>query len=174
MQYHDNKFWVGKGAQHRDYTESKTHLRPRKYLQVTGGQDTLIPADGGKAGVAGNLEMVPWQESVFAYARATGYTGELKQHSLAGANPAVSYKYGPKEIHSAWALNVAPQGHAMSGDATTFITQWMEHVVDVSGSTPEATPVRHVKHQDSSASRLGTSWSSAVAAAVAIGVALWW
>ena len=76
-QFNDDQFYVG-GATN-SYTTPKTSLTRRALLQIVGGQDGVIPADGGRSvipdGAGGVLEFVEWEASLFVYARAYGYTG---------------------------------------------------------------------------------------------------
>merc|ERR1712232_1374810 len=52
----------------------KSTLTKRKFLQITGARDTMIPAEGGSGFIEG-LEYLHWQESAFAYAQGYGYSG---------------------------------------------------------------------------------------------------
>jgi len=99
QQFHDGKFWSGKTG--------KTKLKKRQLLQVVGGKDTVIPAQGPPAkGVAGY--MVQWEESAYAYAVSMGvYQGKtiLRGKTMKESN--VAYvDYGP-----VIAINGASWGH---------------------------------------------------------------
>lgn len=77
FQYRGGAFYVGGTS--NAYTQVKSTLTSRNLLQIVGGSDVLIPADGGTSGIpdgtGGNLVMVGWQDSVYAYAQAFGYGG---------------------------------------------------------------------------------------------------
>ena len=71
-QYRGGSFYVG-GASN-SYTQVATSLVRRELLSLQGGQDLLIPADGGP-GLGGSLTMQSDADSIYAYALAYGYTG---------------------------------------------------------------------------------------------------
>ena len=80
FQYRPNTngaFYVG-GASNA-YSTVKSTLTSRRVLQLVGGVDKVIPAAGGAStipdGDGGKLQMVPWEDSAFAYAVAFGATG---------------------------------------------------------------------------------------------------
>lgn len=73
FQYHDSSFYVG--GPELDYTKPKTSLTPRKFLQLTGGSDTTVPASGGMTHTPVSVPVLPWEESAFRYAQAYGYVG---------------------------------------------------------------------------------------------------
>jgi len=78
-QYHDGNFYVG--GSDNSYTTVKQTLTPRNLYIVVGGMDTTIPANGGASVIPADaqgitkLNMVPWNESAYAYAHAYGYVG---------------------------------------------------------------------------------------------------
>lgn len=71
FQCHDGLLYVG-GADNT-YTNPKPALRPRRVLQITGGNDKIVKADGSQ-GLA-NEVFLEWSDSIYHYARAYGFTG---------------------------------------------------------------------------------------------------
>lgn len=77
FQYRSSNFYIG--GPNNDYNTVKAKLTSRRVLQIVGGGDKVIPAGGGAStipdGDGGKLQMVQWEESALAYAKAFGYTG---------------------------------------------------------------------------------------------------
>ena len=71
-QIRDGVFYVGPSPSNA-YTQVQSTLVPREIMSLNGGQDTLIPADGGTGSVG--ITLLSDSASAFAYARAFGYTG---------------------------------------------------------------------------------------------------
>jgi len=76
--YRDGKFRVG--GDNNTYEEEKSTLVKRKMLQIMGSKDDKMPVKGGRADVPGPDDQEPydvlsWEESALAYAKAYGYTG---------------------------------------------------------------------------------------------------
>ena len=64
LQYHDSAFYLGgtDGA----YTTVKAVLAPRNVLQMVGGEDPGIPANGGPSNLPGRLVYTHWEDSLLA------------------------------------------------------------------------------------------------------------
>ena len=106
-QYKAGGFMVGGPS--NTYTTQKPNLTKRLLLQLTGAQDTLIPAQGGESGIEG-LSFVPWADSAYYYASAYGFTGAKKtpKGSTDGLASMVTYLGGDVQ-----ALNYRDAGHAV-------------------------------------------------------------
>ena len=121
----DGSFYIG--GSDNAYTTIKATLRTRKLLQLVGGEDGVILAEGGQSAIGdgtagGKLVHVPWQDSALAYATAFGYTGgslatlspddadEAKASYLDGSVVAYNFKQvghvaGPSEPLAIAAVN---------------------------------------------------------------------
>ena len=66
------------GGPSNAYATRKPDLTPRRVLQIVGGQDPTIPANGGESlisdGLGGYLMMIDWEDSALAYASAYGWS----------------------------------------------------------------------------------------------------
>jgi len=66
------------GGSTNAYTTRKPALTPRRVLQIVGGQDTALPANGGQSSISdgqgGYLMTVNWEDSALAYASAYGWS----------------------------------------------------------------------------------------------------
>ena len=99
-QYRGGSFYVG--GPDNAYTQAKPTIHRRALFSMQGGEDNLIPSDGGPAGV-GDFDMVSDTDSVYAYATAFGYTGAqlaATQHAVGEAEPYESWVY-PEEVRAA-------------------------------------------------------------------------
>lgn len=111
-QYRNGAFYVG-GASN-SYTTVKATLMPRALLQVTGGEDRVIPAAGGASvisdGAGGTLQFVEWQQSAHAFALAYGYAGGMATLAEDDSTHArVTYLNGQVE-----AYNYKQRGHVIA------------------------------------------------------------
>ena len=70
------RFYVG-GADNA-YSTPKLSLTPRHVLSLVGGQDTSVPALGGRSL---GYTFVNWEASAYAYARAYGFPGNWAARS---------------------------------------------------------------------------------------------
>lgn len=88
-QYRDGKFYIG--GSDNVYTTVKQKLTKRRLLQITGAEDTLIPATAKMAGIPGLGVMVSWDDSAFVYARAYGFSGAKASVRDSADKQSVSY-----------------------------------------------------------------------------------
>ncbi|CAD7953694.1 unnamed protein product [Amoebophrya sp. A25] len=118
-QYKNGNFYLGGSP--NTYTTVQPNLYKRRLMQITGAQDVVIPAGGGQSTIpAGSngekLQMLTWEESLFRYAVAYGYTGTQKSASVtSGTNSykSTSYTTDGVTVHG---YNYDSKGHANAVD----------------------------------------------------------
>ena len=93
MQYRDDTFYV-RGSDNA-YAPARVSLARRNLLNIVGGADDLVPAQGGASsklgdGKGGKLAFVDWQNATLAYARAYGHVGPRAVPSPVGDDANVS------------------------------------------------------------------------------------
>jgi len=95
-QWRNGSFFVG-GKDH-DFQTSKKGLQHRRILQITGGLDTMMPANGGM-GIVG-IPALPWEESIYRYAQEYGWEWGQIAPTVTASYDSVSYFQGKNQAYN--------------------------------------------------------------------------
>jgi predicted esterase len=169
--YHDSTFYIGTTIPGGDneYVTPKDTLTKRRLLLIVGGLDTTVPPDAlnatlaqlvlnkvpnsrwPRARIPGLGNMLQWEESAFAYAKAYGYQG-AKASVVEGTGPTTTLdNYASVEYPvSVSAYNILAREHGGAGGITgsplaadkalQFLTAVLSEVPTAETTAPTAAP----------------------------------
>lgn len=111
---HDGKAFKSKGKDN-NYTKVAKPLKGIRLMNISGGNDALIPYKGGPSkirGKGGKLTFVDAEESIYIWAKHNGYTGKKLTKPTSVEGNIESYAYnGGDFIH----YKIVGGGHGVTG-----------------------------------------------------------